>query len=498
MFKNKPIEIVNDLKILGIIFDKRFTFRKQCISIRKNLAARLNIIKYLTSNKSFINIHTLINVTRALILSKIDYGLPIYGWCANTNLNQINAPYHQAVRRSINAFPTSPVKCVLAEAGLPSIKDRLRDATYKLIPKLVNSQNKILNTEFINAFTHKRNYKKKSTIRRCVSYCEMLQISKHGTKAKTSQKSPWMLESSSYDITLHKNNKNDVNPVIHRKLFHDLSISYKNQNWNMIFTDGSKTEFTTTFAVVHEDGSLIAGGILEPYCSIFTAEATAFKQALDLASHNKGKFAICTDSMSVIEAVKNIYNNNPLLNNIRNFLLRYSKKTKLIWTPSHIGISGNEFADSAARSAGKAAYLNFHTTEPKDLSNYIAHSLAEKKEIEWQQDPHRYVTLNPKGTRATYPRTTPRQQSTIMVRLRIGHSKLTHEHLLTGTPKKPCPFCKGLLSTDHLIHDCKKLKSTRERIFGQVAPSDLLTNITKTNIDIINQFFKELDLSKKI
>jgi len=44
-----------------------------------------------------------INITKAIILAKLDYGLPIYA-----NIRVLKPPYNFAVRRSLKAFPTSP------------------------------------------------------------------------------------------------------------------------------------------------------------------------------------------------------------------------------------------------------------------------------------------------------------------------------------------------------------------------------------------------------
>lgn len=70
---------VNNLRILDIIFDKRFNFKEYCINLKSKLSARVSIIKYLSSKNSFCHVNSLINITRAIILSKIDYGLSIYG-----------------------------------------------------------------------------------------------------------------------------------------------------------------------------------------------------------------------------------------------------------------------------------------------------------------------------------------------------------------------------------------------------------------------------------
>ncbi|XP_018797794.1 PREDICTED: uncharacterized protein LOC108974421 [Bactrocera latifrons] len=64
--------------------------------------------------------------------------------CANTNIMFLNAPYHAAVRRSIRAFPTSPIKAILSEAGLPHINYQTMRNTVMLIPRLLYCRNELI------------------------------------------------------------------------------------------------------------------------------------------------------------------------------------------------------------------------------------------------------------------------------------------------------------------------------------------------------------------
>lgn len=89
-------------------------------------------------------------------------------------------PYHTAIRRSLNAFPTSPTRTLLAEAGLPSIEERVKETTWELIPHLFNTKNPVLYTCFRNVFGHKRRFKLMSTIRRCAAYSKNW-VSRHKT-----------------------------------------------------------------------------------------------------------------------------------------------------------------------------------------------------------------------------------------------------------------------------------------------------------------------------
>ena len=75
-------------------------------------------------------------------------------------------------------------------------------------------------------------------------------------------------------------------------------------------------------------------------CSIFTAESPAILAAVNIYKSKRGKFIICTDSLSSGKAIMNV-------------LIRNPAKLKIMWIPSHVGIICNEKADEAATSATK-------------------------------------------------------------------------------------------------------------------------------------------------
>ena len=61
--------------------------------------------------------------------------------------------------------------------------------------------------------------------------------------------------------------------------------------------------------------------------------------------------AICTDSLSALRSVHNVSNTGFYPSSIRTILIEKFSNLKLIWVPSHYGITANEFADYSARNA---------------------------------------------------------------------------------------------------------------------------------------------------
>ena len=50
-----------------------------------------------------------------------------------------------------------------------------------------------------------------------------------------------------------------------------------------------------------------------------------------------------------------------------------------------------------------------------------------------------------------------------MTRLRIGQSKITHEYLLTKTEPSFCNTCNQQITSQHLLHECRKYQNLRSK-----------------------------------
>lgn len=280
-------------------------------------------------------------------------------------------------------------------------------------------------------------------------------------------------------------------------LFAAEKEKYQNLGWKFVYTDGSKTENNTSFAVVSHCGNIIKHGILHSICSVFTAETTAVLEAVIYAKMNKGKFVICTDSQSCINAVESPSNTQNAIVNIRNILLHCPNKIKLMWIPGHVGISGNEHADAAAKNIAITPSLMYDSVSKQDIRAEATRLRLKSLIDDWGMYVHHYSAINPCRKMMVYDPNIPLRALRPFTRLRLGHTIVTHSYLLQRSPIETCPFCEEASSLTHILR-CPTITTPRQDILNSADPIELLKNPTYRNVQLIYNFLKEVDLLRRI
>ncbi|GFT53714.1 putative RNA-directed DNA polymerase from transposon X-element [Trichonephila clavipes] len=245
--------------------------------------------------------------------------------------------------------------------------------------------------------------------------------------------------------------KSTVAPVVFQRVFAYHRSQYS--RYSAIYTDGSKRADYVGCGVVIED--IMHGYRLDTSCSIFTAEAVAIYRALQLIdSTMPRKYCIYTDSMSVLEALENYHDRcHPVVCTVLDITSRmYSKGFDIVfcWLPSHVGILGNEQADSAAKSATTHLPL---AVPLSDMKRVIMHHIFKIWQESWsQQLDNKLHSVKP--VIGAWPVMPMRRTDVKLTRLRIGHTRFTHRHLLFGERAPECPSCHVSYTVRHILIDC--------------------------------------------
>ncbi|GFW21509.1 probable RNA-directed DNA polymerase from transposon X-element [Trichonephila clavipes] len=275
--------------------------------------------------------------------------------------------------------------------------------------------------------------------------------------------------------------KSTVAPVVFQRVFAYHRSQYS--RYSAIYTDGSKRADYVGCGVVIED--IMHGYRLDTSCSVFTAEAVAIYRALQLIDSNMPrKYCIYTDSMSVLEALEN-YNDrcHPVVCKILDITSRlYSKGFDIVfcWLPSHVGIIGNEQADSAAKSATTHLPL---AVPLSDMKRVIMHHIFKIWQESWsQQLDNKLHSVKP--VIGAWPVMPMRRTDVKLTRLRIGHTRFTHRHLLFGERAPECPSCHVSYTVHHILIDCPVFNTHRMTFFHQsvLTLSDLVGESPHQNL----------------
>ncbi|GFW25081.1 RNase H domain-containing protein [Trichonephila clavipes] len=205
---------------------------------------------------------------------------------------------------------------------------------------------------------------------------------------------------------------------------------------------------------------------LDTSCSAFTAEAVTIYRALQsIDSNMPRKYCIYTDSMSVLEALEN-YNDrcHPVVCKILDITSRlYSKGFDIVfcWLPSHVGIIGNEQADSAARSA--TTYLPL-AIPLSDMKRVILHHIFKIWQESWSQQWDNKLHSVKHGIGA-WPVMPMRRTDVQLTRACIGHTRFTQRHLFLGENAPECPSCQVSYTVHHILIDCPVFNNYRITFF---------------------------------
>ena len=190
---------------------------------------------------------------------------------------------------------------------------------------------------------------------------------------------------------------------------------------------------------------------------------------------------ILTDSLSSLLALRRFYPSHPTLQDI---LARLSaidqtgKSVQFCWIPSHVGITGNERADAAARRAASVPCTRRLPIPARDLYPAIRSYVLSQWQRSWD-------TLAGNKLRELKPNLEPwqsssrrsRREEVILCRLRVGHTYSTHGHLLRGEERPLCSRCNAPVTVAHVLLACRHYARKRRVHLGRLPPTVTLKHL---------------------
>ena len=154
------------------------------------------------------------------------------------------------------------------------------------------------------------------------------------------------------------------------------------------------------------------------------------------------------------------------------------KEIVFMWVPGHVGLRGNEATDTAAKKA-----LDKKPTADLMLCSDLKPLTAKYVYQVWQKEWDETVLIHKKFHKVL--RKLPdkllsfcntRKENTVLNRLHIGHSYLTHSFIL----RKEAPVhvaCNALITVKHTLIECADLLEIRRIYFKEKSLYSLFQNV---------------------
>ncbi|GBM22447.1 putative RNA-directed DNA polymerase from transposon X-element [Araneus ventricosus] len=464
---SQHITVVNEVKFLGITFDKKLTFRPHVIKLRKTLDKALNILKVLSNTSWGASRTSLLRVYRAAILSKMDYGCVIYGSARQSVLKILDPIHHSALRLCRGAFRTSPVESLYVECCEPPLDHRRKMLTlhfyYKFLSLPEHPFFKYKQSQFILRLQKARPCVIPSFFTRASEFLNNLDLENlQVVPVLKYHLTPWNTHGLKFLNPFKTFDKANTAPIVYQQLFADHRDLY--YNFIPVFTDGSKCSSSTSFACVFINSTLSFQ--LHSSCSIFTAEITAILHALyQISNSPPDNYIVHSDPFSALESMTSLHRfSHPLTFNILELHDRLACRgfsVLLCWIPSHVGISGNEHADNLAKSATDSINCPVPLS---DIKKYVKLKLHSNWQSQWNlKEANKLHSI--KHLITCWPSLPHRKLDTALTRLRIGHTRFTHRHLLLGEPAPLCTACQCQMTVLHILIECRQFNHQRIRCF---------------------------------
>ncbi|GBM14743.1 hypothetical protein AVEN_220446-1 [Araneus ventricosus] len=122
-----------------------------------------------------------------------------------------------------------------------------------------------------------------------------------------------------------------------------------------------------------------------------------------------------------------------------------------------------------SKQAAKSAVAPMDMTIPVvDLKKHVKMLLYSKWQEEWDLETNnKFHAVKPFVRH--WPSLTSRKADTLLTRLRIGHTRFTHLHLLFGEEPPMCSRCNCHMSVRHILSECTNFNARPLQFFQ--APS---------------------------
>ena len=390
--------------------------------------------------------------------------------------------HHQGLRLATGAFRTSPVVSLYAEGRESSLENRRLKLALQYALKLKPCRsNPTHDAVFGNnndaLYAARPTFIKPLGVRMGPILQDFDADLTVLASSNISDIPPWQMTKPNVNFELAKTKKGETNPLTYIERFDSVRSLYSDHL--ALYTDGSKEGKRVSAAVVSH--FRVVSCRLPNYSSIFTAEAYGILKALEcIAESGRKQSIVFSDSKSCLQSIANMRTNHPLIMKILRrlrILMDENYDVQFCWVPSHVNIRGNELADQAAKRALDSRIIKCHIPH-SDFRPLIFELVKNRWQDEWNEClGNKLSNIQPIIDKPIISDFTLRKDQVVFTRCLIGHSWLTHIHLLTGEYQPNCVTCQTPLTIKHILLECVDYIPIRATFFNVDNIQSLFTTV---------------------
>ena len=476
----KQIKTKPTLKYLGVTFDKHLKYKDHIDNLHKKAVKSLYALKLVSGKKRWgPNTATKKTIYNNLILSKMTYGEEVYYRAGKNTLEKLDRIQSTAIRcisQIHNKKAGNLAQNVLTQIPPLEIrrKRRIAELAFRLDHNETNPARDILREEMLdNKIKSKPSFQ---TTAHNLLKQHNLKLEEQTTYTNTLD--IWNYPEIPTDMTIKENmkcSKKETDPI---KLKNE-TLEHINNNYpthKLIYTDGSKLEETVGAGFYCSDGHEETVRITDN-TSITTAEQQAVLMALKHINneHKNEKIAICTDSLATIKSINNDRHQSrqditDQIQKEHKIATEQNRNTiAILWIPSHIGIIGNDKADTLANRGRQKETKQEIRLGPGEIKCKIKRELTQKLfQKSWDENitkGHRHNQLFYEIFPKANTKINNTHRNILFNKLRLGVSKHNVEI---------CEICQTDRTNEHMLIECPKFENNRNRVKNNLEKQNLL------------------------
>lgn len=463
------INFCNSVKLLGIFFDSRLTWKTHIDFLVKKSINSLNLMRSVSGTGWGANKNSLLTLYKSLILSSLDYCSFAFSECSTSLSHKLDTIQYKALLISTGAMKGTSLKALLGECAELPLDLRRKKLTLSYLVKIDQDKRNLASSILEDKKFHQLELKCKSTYKSLLFKFREdnnIVMNHYPTNYKVT---PWYDLSEFVNLSYLEIAKNSV---LTPSSIDEILLNLRNQFDCLFFVDGSVGANLKVGAAIYSPSLFLNLKYKLPGdLTIYYAEAFAILKALNYAQDiGLESFCIISDSSRVLNDIKNAsFNTSPhsdIIYKICDISQSFPSAHKsLTWLPSHCGNSHIDIVDHLAKSSSNSLQTtNIDQTRDEAVlvvNNWIWSIWKKQWENKTTNQYQNTFNLQQK----TLQFNIAWKDSCIVNRLRMLQSRLNAGlHKVGRHDTGLCSTCNTLQTEKHFLLDCIETIELRKDI----------------------------------